>query len=262
MDGKSMRMSRIMENGKAVIVPMDHGTSEGPMEGIINMDKTCENIAKGGASAVLLHKGIIKSLEKPPGCGIIMHASASTRVAKDTNEKVIVSLAEDAIRLGADALSLHVNVGGSETETAMLEDLGMMASRCDELSLPLLAMMYARGDNVKDSLDPGNIALAARVGAELGADIVKCNYTGNPDTFRDVVRGCPVPIVIAGGPKCRTDRDVLDMVRGAMDAGAKGISIGRNIFANKDPRKMTRALRSIIVDDASADDAEKLIGDK
>ncbi len=261
MDGKAIRMSRIMENGRAVIVPMDHGTSEGPINGIIDMDQASNRIAAGGASALIMHKGMMRSLNKPPGCGLIMHASASTKLGNDKNEKVVVSIADDAVRLGADAVSIHVNIGGSESETSMLEDLGMMASRCSELSMPLLAMMYARGDNVKDSLDSDNIALAARVGAELGADIVKCNYTGDSDTFRNVTRGCPVPIVIAGGPKCERDRDILEMVRGAMDAGASGISIGRNIFANESPERITRALRSIIVDNASADDAESLLGD-
>jgi predicted phospho-2-dehydro-3-deoxyheptonate aldolase len=261
MDGKMVRMGRIMEKGRAVIVPMDHGTSLGPVEGIEEMDVAARKVASGGASAVLLHKGIISSLNQPPGIGLIMHASASTRLAPDKDQKVIVSIADDALRLGADAVSVHVNVGGSEHEPSMLEDLGMMASRCGELGMPLLAMMYARGDNVKDSLDPENVSLAARLGAELGADIVKCNYTGDPDSFKQVVRGCPVPVVIAGGPKCETDMDVLEMVRGAMDAGASGISIGRNIFANKDPERITRALRAIIVDNKAADEAGELLGD-
>jgi DhnA family fructose-bisphosphate aldolase class Ia len=83
---------------------------------------------------------------------------------------------------------------------------------------------------------------AARVGAELGADIVKVNYTGSPDTFREVVEGCPVPVVIAGGEKVETDRDLLEMVAGALKAGAAGVSIGRNAFQHKDPIRVVQAI--------------------
>ena len=260
MNEKQEKLGRILEKGKAVIVPMDHGTSEGPIEGLYDMDDAVSKVAKGGASAVLLHKGMIRTLKEKPECGMIMHVSASTRLAQDVNRKVVVATAEEALRLGADAVSIHVNVGGNDYEAEMLEDLGHMAGDCDELGLPLLAMMYARGKNVKDKFDPDSIALVARVGAELGADIIKCPYTGDINSFRNVVKGCPVPVVIAGGPKCKNDREILDMVKGAMDAGAAGISIGRNIFQHADPSAITRALRSIVVENKSVSEAEKIMG--
>ncbi|MEM2918636.1 MAG: 2-amino-3,7-dideoxy-D-threo-hept-6-ulosonate synthase [Candidatus Altiarchaeota archaeon] len=251
MNGKQKRLERILKNEKAIIIPMDHGVTNGPVQGLENMDEIVEKVDKAGATAVVLHKGVIKSLKKPPDCGIIMHLSASTELALDVNNKVQVGTVEEAIRLGADAVSVHVNIGGSEHEPEMLQKLGRVAEECERLQVPLMAMMYPRGKNVTNALDQKNIALVARVGAELGADLVKTVYTGNVKTFRKVVESCPVPIVIAGGPKCKTDKEVLEMVKEAMDAGAIGVSIGRNVFQHKTPEKMVLALSVIIKENGS-----------
>jgi fructose-bisphosphate aldolase / 2-amino-3,7-dideoxy-D-threo-hept-6-ulosonate synthase len=258
MDGKTIRMNRILVSGKAVIVPMDHGVSEGAIEGLIDMEKTISQVEKGGASAVLLHKGLIKSLKSPPACGVIMHASAGTKYAEDKNKKVLVSGVENAIRLGADAISVHVNVGGSATEHDMLEALGEVADLCDRNGMPLLAMTYPRGKGVTGS--PAEIAHAARIGGELGADIVKCPYTGDIRSMTLVTTACPVPVVIAGGPKCDTDVAVLQMVEDAMAAGCAGISLGRNIFQHRRPDLMTAALRAIIVEGVPVREAQEILG--
>lgn len=246
MDGKTIRMNRILESGRAVIVPMDHGVSEGAIEGLIDMERAVSLVERGGASAVLLHKGLIKSMRTPLSCGVIMHISAGTKYAEDKNKKVLVSGVENAIRLGADAVSVHVNVGGNAAETDMLEDLGEIADLCDRSGMPLLAMTYPRGKGVTGS--PQEIAHAARIGGELGADLVKCPYTGDVNTMSIVTAACPVPVVIAGGPKCDSDADVLHMVSDAMTAGCTGISLGRNIFQHNRPDLMTAALRAIIVE--------------
>ena len=259
MDGKTIRMNRILESGRAVIVPMDHGVSDGAIDGLIDMERTIAQVEKGGASAVLLHKGMIKSLRSPPGCGVIMHASAGTKYAEDRNRKVLVAGVETAIRLGADAVSVHVNVGGSATEHEMLEGLGEVADLCDRAGMPLLAMTYPRGKGVTGS--PAEIAHAARIGGELGADLVKCPYTGDIGSMRLVTAACPVPVVIAGGPKCDTDAAVLQMVADAMAAGCAGISLGRNIFQHRRPDLMTAALRAIIVDDAPVREAMEVLGE-
>ncbi len=259
MGDKEKRMSRILEDGKAVIVPMDHGVSSGPIQGLENMDEIVRKVDEAGATAVVLHKGIIKSLKRVPGCGIIMHLSASTEFSLDTNNKVQVGSVKEAIRLGADAVSVHINIGGNEKEPEMLQILGKVAEGCEFCDMPLLAMMYPRGKNVKDSLDPKAVSLVARVGAELGADIIKTVYTGDVETFKKVTEGCPVPVVIAGGPKCVNEREVLEMVKGAMDAGAVGVSLGRNVFQHKDPKKIVRALAAIIKEDNNVKEALELL---
>lgn len=255
MNGKEKRMERILDKGKAVITPMDHGVSNGPILGLENMEKVVEKVEKGGASAVVLHKGIIKSLKRVPRCGVIMHLSASTELALDANNKVQVGKVKEAITLGADAVSVHVNIGGNKDEPRMLEILGKVAAEADNYGMPLLAMMYPRGKNVKEKLDPKAVSLVTRVGAELGADLVKTVYTGDVETFKKVTEGCPVPVVIAGGPKCANDMEVLEMVKGAMDGGAAGISLGRNVFQHKNPEKMVRALSAIIKENKSVEEA-------
>ena len=112
MNGKQKRLQKILENDKAIMIPMDHGLSDGPIKGLTNIHQTINEVALGGASSVILHKGIIKSLPTVPQTGIFMHASAGTSVQADTYTKVLVGTVKEAVRLGADAFSLHINVGG------------------------------------------------------------------------------------------------------------------------------------------------------
>ena len=121
--------------------------------------------------------------------------------------------------------------------------------------MPLLAMIYPRGKKIKDEYATDGVKHAARLGAELGADIVKVSYTGSPDTFREVVEGCHIPVIIAGGPKMDSDRDILEMVKGAVEAGASGTSIGRNVFQHENPTKIVKALHMIVHRNATVDEA-------
>jgi fructose-bisphosphate aldolase/2-amino-3,7-dideoxy-D-threo-hept-6-ulosonate synthase len=237
---------------------MDHGLSMGPIQGLEDMASIINQVAEGGANAVVLHKGIVRAGHRGYGrdIGLIIHLSGSTSLGPDPNSKIRVASVEEALALGADGVSVHINVGASN-EPEQLRTLGEVAEACDRWGMPLFAMMYPRGPKVKDQHDPALVAHAARVGAELGADIIKTAYTGDVDSFRKVVRGCPVPVVIAGGPKMATERDVLQMAADAVEAGAIGISIGRNIFQHRDPLRMTRALAKIVHEGFSVDEALK-----
>jgi fructose-bisphosphate aldolase/2-amino-3,7-dideoxy-D-threo-hept-6-ulosonate synthase len=256
--GKNIRLERIMdrESRNMVIIPMDHGISIGPVAGIVNLPEAVNKAAEGGANAVLMQKGMAKHGHRGYGqdIGLIIHMSASTSRAPDPNNKVQVCTVEEAIKLGADAVSVHINIG-SETESKQLRKLGMVAESCDAWGMPLIAMMYPRGKNITNQNDPELVAHVARAGAELGADIIKTNYTGDPDSFKDVVAGCPVPVVMAGGPKANTDREFLEMVAGAMKGGARGVAIGRNVFQHKNPATMTRALTKIVHKNTTVDEA-------
>ncbi|MHC1575213.1 MAG: 2-amino-3,7-dideoxy-D-threo-hept-6-ulosonate synthase [Candidatus Methanogasteraceae archaeon] len=256
--GKKIRLERIIDraSGNILIIPMDHGISEGPMDGLVDIGETINKVAEGGADAVLMQKGMIKHGHRGYGhdIGLIVHMSASTSLGPDPNNKVPVCTVEEAIKLGTDAVSVHINVG-SDTESDQLEYLGVVSDDCDYWGVPLVAMMYPRGPAIPNQHDPAAVALAARVGAELGADIIKTNYTGDPDTFKDVIRGCPVPVVIAGGPKTNTDREFLQMIHGAIKAGARGAAAGRNVFQADDPTRMTRAIAAIVHDGVDVDKA-------
>jgi predicted phospho-2-dehydro-3-deoxyheptonate aldolase len=263
MTGKQIRMERIFNRNtkKTVIVPMDHGVTVGPIEGLIDMKKTVNAIASGGANAIVVHKGIVRAGHRGGGkdVGLIIHLSGSTTLSPYPNAKTMICSVEEAIKIGADAVSIQVNVGnGNDSE--MLRDLGQTARIASEWGIPLLAMMYPRGEKIKNEYDPEIIRHVARLGAELGADIVKCSYTGDPESFRRVVEGCPVPVVIAGGPKMSSDRDLLTMVRDAIDAGASGLSIGRNIFQHKNPQHMTATLSRMVHRRYSVEEALEYLG--
>ena len=253
--GKKIRLERIFDkkSKKTIIVPMDHGVSVGPIEGLVNMPEIIDQVSRGGANAVILHKGIAKICFKAD-MGLILHLSGSTTLGPDINNKVLLASVEEAISLGAEGVSVHVNVG-AEREPEMLRDLGQIAEVCEKWGMFLLAMMYPRGKKIESEHNVKWVKMAARIGAELGADIIKTNYTGDVESFREVVQGCPVPVLVAGGPKMETDKEVLEMVAGAMKAGAKGISIGRNVFQHQNPEKIVRALAKIVHEGKSVEEA-------
>lgn len=254
--GKAIRLERIINRNtrRTIVVPLDHGVTIGPVEGLIDMRETLSRVAEGGANAVLMHKGLVRCGHRRsgPDIGLIVHLSASTSLSPLPNAKTLVSTVEDAVRLGADAVSVHVNLG-DETERYMLSDLGAVASRASEWGMPVMAMVYARGPKVNDEYDPEVVAHCARVGLELNADVIKVPYTGDPDSFSKVVDACCTPVVIAGGPKLDSTRDLMKMAADSVAAGGSGLSIGRNIFQAKDVRKVVQALEGIVHKDWDVD---------
>ncbi|MFA6710207.1 MAG: 2-amino-3,7-dideoxy-D-threo-hept-6-ulosonate synthase [Candidatus Methanomethylophilaceae archaeon] len=260
MFGKNIRMERIIDrdSGNAVIVPMDHGISVGPIDGLIDMKRTVSDVTTGGATAVLMQKGLIPQGHRTAGhdVGLILHLSASTDIGSTSNSKVLVATVEEAIKLGADAVSMHINLG-ADSEPEMLSDLGRVSRECTEWGMPLLVMAYPRGPGIKNPYDPKLVAHCARVAMELGADMVKVSYTGDIDSFRKVVKGTLVPVLIAGGPKMDSDMDILNMVHDSLEAGGKGVSIGRNVFQHRDVRGMTAAISDMVLKGVSVEEAVK-----
>ena len=127
----------------------------------------------------------------------------------------------------------------------MLEILGRVSRECRDLGMPLIAMMYPRGENIENEQDVEVVKIAARVAAELGADIVKTNWTGDPDSFKEVVDGCMAPVIIAGGEKAEI-KEILDITKQSIDVGGAGVAFGRNVFQAEDPTKFVRALYLIV----------------
>ncbi len=254
MLGKRRRIKKIIRNGRTIIVPMDHGVSK-PVEGLEDVDGVLRKI-DGIADAVVLHKGIVRRSEyvSKMDMGLIIHLSASTSLV-EPNEKVIVTSVEKAIKLGADAVSVHVNIG-SRTEKYQLRDLGMISEVCDDWGMPLLAMIYPRGKGI-DERDPELVKHAVRIGYELGADIVKTNYTDS-ETFKKIVESADIPIVIAGGAK-KDEFMLLREVKDAISAGACGVAIGRNVFQHKNPERIAKALKMIVHDNASLEDVKEVL---
>ena len=168
--GKAIRLERIFNRntGRTIVVPMDHGVTVGPIDGLVDMRQAVGKVVEGGANAVIEHKGLVRCGHRAKGkdIGLIVHLSASTTLSPFPNAKSLVASVEDAIRLGADAISIHCNLG-DETEAAMLNDFGKIASDAANWGMPLLAMVYARGPKVKNEYAPEIVAHCARVGTEL-----------------------------------------------------------------------------------------------
>ena len=260
--GKAIRMERIMnrETRKTIIVPMDHGVTLGPIQGLINLPETVNKVAEGGANAVLGHVGLALHGHRKYGkdIGLILHLMGSSKLSPNPNHKVLVMTVEQALVIGADAVSVHINIG-DENDSEMMETLGFVSRECMKWGMPLVAMMYPRGKKVSSEHDVEMVKLAARIGAELGADIVKTNYTGDIDSFREVVKGCQVPVVVAGGPKMKTEEDVLRLAWESIQAGGAGVSIGRNVFQASDPTKMVRAIAKIVHEGWEVEEAVKIL---
>ncbi len=259
VSGNKIRLNRILRKGRMLCIPMDHGISNGPIAGLEDPASTIYRCEGRGMTSVIINKGILRTLPRPTKAGILVHFSSSTSLSTHPNRKMLTGTVEEAVAMGADGISLHINIGGEE-EPEMLEQLGITAGHCHRWGMPLLAMMYPRGENITNPHDPDIVAHVARIGAECGADIVKTLYTGDVDSFTKVTKSVPVPVVIAGGPKAETDMDILQMTEDAMAAGAAGVTYGRNIFAHAAPERMVDALAEIIFRKGTTKDAIKRIG--
>jgi 2-amino-4,5-dihydroxy-6-oxo-7-(phosphonooxy)heptanoate synthase len=246
--GRSLRLERLLkgEQSPAFIVPIDHTVSDGPFTDAKSYDRIVAAIADNGADALVVHKGRLAHLPKSAygKIAMIVHISASTRYAPDPNYKYAVADVEDCLRRGADAISLHVNLG-SDTEDQQVRVLAATADACEKYGLPLLAMMYPRGPGVKNRPLAETVKHCAALATDLGADIVKLPLSGMGVDMREVVESCPIPVVTAGGSQV-TDAEFNQFIGDVMKAGARGIAAGRNVFMAADPGAKVREVRRIL----------------
>lgn len=255
-----MRLRRLIEpaTGRFLIVPMDHGITVGPIKGLEDLAARIGEADRGGATAVVVHKGEVSSFieASPRETGLIVHLSASVSHAPDPDRKVLVGTVEEAVTLGADAVSVHVNIG-APTTAEMVADAGMVARDCHRLGVPLLVMVYPRGPDIDDPYDPELVAHCARAAEEMGADIIKTNYTGDVDGFTRVVSAVRRPVITAGGPPSDDPLAPLVAAAGTVEAGGAGVACGRNVFSHRDPEAMTRALASVLFDGIPPEEAAR-----
>jgi fructose-bisphosphate aldolase/2-amino-3,7-dideoxy-D-threo-hept-6-ulosonate synthase len=251
--GTAARLERIGTDGKYVIIPMDHGITLGAVTGLVDIESTIDAVTRGGADAVLTQKGIAPRVHPNKNeKGYVVHLNASTSIGPDNNDKRLTGTVKEAVRAGADAVSFHINVG-SDYEREQLEELSEITDEADEYGMPVLAMAYARGPGV-DEHDAESLGHAVRLAEEVGSDVVKTAYSGDAESFERVVESTRLPVVIAGGEP-EGDRATLEAVRGAMDAGAAGVSMGRSVFQHDDPEAIARAVSAVVHDGDEAEDA-------
>ena len=249
------------ENGRALIVAMDHAALFGTMGGLEKPGEAIRQVRSGGADAILTSFGLAKRFVSEIGdMGLILRVDGGvSSLARDRGPIQQLYHAEDALRLGADAVGA-MGMPGSRFEAQMLPYLSDLIGQCGEWNLPVMAEMLPGGfENPQELWTPEKIADACRIGAELGADFIKTAYTGDVDSFARVVEQVYVPIVVLGGTRSEDPRDLLELVHGAMQAGASGVACGRNIYQSQDPVRMVQALAAIIHDGAPVDAALELL---
>ena len=249
--GKTLRMRRVFRSdGKTVVVALDHGGFMGPAPGWNDPAPTLEAVVKGGADAVMTTAGIA---ERYPD----IVAGRSSLILSTPMVERMEPTVEAAVKLGADSLKTFVTVGGGD-DSASMSKLWKTAVACRERSMPFLAEMFPmKSEKIPDPTAEAVVAKYSRIGAEYGADYVKTFYTGSVDSFRAVTSTCPVPVINLGGSKTDTDKDLLQVVHDAMEAGAGGVAIGRNVWQHKDPEAMTRAIVGVVHSGWTPDEAVK-----
>jgi 2-amino-4,5-dihydroxy-6-oxo-7-(phosphonooxy)heptanoate synthase len=246
--GRALRLARLTncEERPLFIVPLDHTVTDGPFIDARGYDELLLNFAKNGVDAIVVHKGRLglMPVEVYARLSVIVHISASTKYAADPTFKYQVGDVEDCLRRGADAISVHVNVG-SLTEDLQLRFMGEVADACDRIGLPLLAMLYPRGPGIKDHAPLDTLLHAASLAVDLGADIVKLPLSGPVSAMKRVIDSCPIPVVAAGGNQV-SDSKFMTFVADVMKSGARGLAAGRNIFKAADPAAKVCQVRSIL----------------
>jgi class I fructose-bisphosphate aldolase len=259
---KTHRWNHIFrEDGKALIVAMDHPATFGLMEGAEKPGEVIRKIRAGGADALLTTYGVCTQFADAIGdLGMILRVDGgTTSLAKDRGPTQLVYDVYDALRIGADAVCC-MGMPGSVFEAEMLPYLSELVSQCEEWNMPVMAEMLPAGfENPKEWWTPENIGHACRIGAEMGVDFIKTTYSGDPDSFRNITEQVYVPIVVLGGSKSKDPRDLLNSIYESIHAGANGVAVGRNIWRYSDPDKMTAAIAAIIHEDATVDAALKYL---
>jgi putative autoinducer-2 (AI-2) aldolase len=255
--GMKNRLSRVIKpDGHCQFLPIDHGYFQGPTRCLERPQDTIRELLPY-ADGLFVTRGVLRaSIDPKISTPIILRVSGGTSVVgKDLANEVITTSVEEMIRLNVAAVGLSIFVG-SDYEKETLQNLALLVDECEDYGIPVMAVT-AVGKEL-DKRTSRFLALSCRIAAELGARIVKTYYC---EDFDKVTNGCPVPVVIAGGPKCETELEVFEFVYDGMQKGAIGVNLGRNVWQNPHPAAMMRALNGVIHDRLSPKEAYQLFQD-
>lgn len=247
--GMKNRLARIFnpQSGKTVMLAFDHGYFQGPTSGLERVDVTIRPLIPY-ADALMLTRGILRSVIEPSSTNaVVMRASGGPSILKELSDERIAVDIEDALRMNVSAVAVQVFIGG-QFETQSVNNMTRLVDMGMRYGMPVLGVTAVGKDLVRDAR---YIGLATRILAELGATIVKTYFVPG---FEQVAAACPVPIVIAGGKKL-PEREALQMARDAIDQGASGVDMGRNIFQSDAPIAMIGAVRKVVHDNCSVKEA-------
>lgn len=253
--GMKNRMARLIQpDGRALFLPIDHGYFQGPTRKLEEPGKTIEPLLPY-CDAIFVTRGVLRSAIDPDNTKpIILRVSGGTSmVGKDLANEGITTSIEEAIRLNVSAVGISIFVG-SDYEHQTLLNLAKLVDEAERYGIPVMAVTAVGKELEKRSAR--YLALACRIAAELGAKVVKTYWCD--DGFEKVVRGCPVPVVMAGGPQVETELEVFEFVYDGIQKGAIGVNLGRNIWQNDFPVAMIRAIRAIVHENATPKEANDL----
>jgi class I fructose-bisphosphate aldolase len=257
--GKAVRIRRLQNpaSGRILTVAIDHAPSYGVLDGLEDIQRVVGQVASAGPDAMLMMKGTAERCFQPYAGRVALILKCSTLSPFHPERDVWVSHVADALRLGADAIAMALTVGSPE-QPLLLANLAALVREAERVGMPVVVHAYPNGELVPpdERYSAARVGYASRLAMELGVDIVKTFYTGSAETFARVVEmAAPALVVAAGGPRLETDADVLGMARGVVEAGAAGITFGRNIWQSDDPHGMIRALKHVVHDGGSVDEA-------
>ncbi len=252
--GMANRMAQLIQSdGRCLFLPIDHGYFQGPTRKLENPRQTLEPILQY-ADAVFITRGVLRSSVDPDKAKpIILRVSGGTSmVGKDLANEGLTTSMEEAIRLNVSAVGISIFVG-SDYEKESLLNLSKLVDDGEKYGIPVMAVT-AVGKEL-EKRDARYLALCSRIAAELGARVVKTYWCEN---FDRVTQGCPVPVVMAGGPQVDTELEVFEFVHDGIQKGAVGVNLGRNVWQNDYPVAMIKALRAIIHENATPKEAQEI----
>jgi len=253
--GMKNRLSQLIQkDGKALFLPIDHGYFQGPTHCLEKPAETIKSLWQY-ADALMLTRGVLRNCIEPtlPKPFILRVSGGVSVVGEDLSNESLVTSMQEILRLNASAVSMSVFVG-TKNENKSLSNLAHLVDQCEDYGVPVMAVTSVGRELEKR--EARYLALVARISAEIGARVVKTYYC--KEKFEKVVEGCPVPIVIAGGPKTETQKEVFDFVYDGMQKGAIGVNLGRNVWQTEHPVAAIRAIRSIIHESYTAKEANDL----
>ncbi|MBI3962267.1 MAG: fructose-bisphosphate aldolase [Deinococcus sp.] len=251
MSGKVIRMRRIFNpaDNRACIIAIDHTQFMGPVGPLGNPEKAVAAVTSSGPDALLISAGMlrhgVKALPRNVGTVLRIDGNGTTLGDFEASGNALYRDVESALRLGADAVVIMLYVG-FEREAELLKEAARVAEQCDRWGMPVMMEVWPKGPGIKRSDDPEAIRIGCRVASELGADIVKTFYTGSIESFREVTSGCPVPVVVLGGAQKDDVKQVFTLIHDALQAGASGVAMGRNVWGISNVTRMVQAVKGLI----------------
>ena len=257
--GKDIRLRRILHAHRGrLVVAFDHAGVLGPIPGTGDPGGQIARFVEGGADAILLNLGLIRYFAEaslphrlPALIARLDWTTAmgtASQLPTDEFRSCLVAHPEDALRAGADAVIafLVIGSGDADFEKNEIRRNARIARECEEIGIPLVVEAVARGPRIQNPRSPEWLKLHTRIAAELGADLIKTEYSGDPESMRTVVEACPIPILVLGGSRTGSDQEVLDAVRNIMQAGAAGVFFGRNVFQSENISELLQRIHHVL----------------